>query len=378
MLKFIITGGGSGGHVMPAISIIEQIKTRCIRENHNYEFLYLGSKESIESKQAEIHKIKFSGISTGKLRRYLSLKNIADIFRVLKGIIDSLKIINKYKPTIIVSTGGFVSVPVVIAGYFKKIPIVIHEQTIDAGLANKIASKFSNKICLTFPESKKYFPAQKVKMTGIPLREVIFTGSKESALKRFKIDLNLKTIYFTGGGLGCHILNIVSLEILSEILEQFNVIYQSGNSMEGEDFKLLENLRNNLPEYKKKRFYLFNFVNEELPDIFAVTDLAVARSGAGTVNEFLALNIPAVYIPLAIATNNEQYKNAMHIINIGGGIIIEEKDLSSQLLIKTIKDLASSERINEMKDNLKNYGNKDGASNFANVIFEEIFKKTQL
>ena len=359
LMKIIMTGGGSGGHVMPALSLIDKLKT-------DNDILYVGSKNSIEQQQCERRNIEFRKIATGKLRRYLSLKNVTDIFRVIKGIFDAGRIIRKFRPNVIVSTGGFVSVPVVIAGHFHSVPILIHEQTIDAGLANKIAAKFATRIAVTFSESKKYFPAAKTVQTGIPLRDVIFTGSRDSAIANLGLNSTMRTIYFTGGGLGCHILNETALQILDTILDTHNVIYQTGNAMDGADYEAMVQFREGLSTDKQQRFKLYNFVNEEIADIFAAADMAVARSGAGTVCELSAMHIPAVFIPLAIATGNEQYKNAKSVSDIGGAVILEEKDLTADKLLSDI--LCVSDKCETMRNALSLAENKNGSEMIIEII----------
>ncbi|HOF00520.1 MAG TPA: undecaprenyldiphospho-muramoylpentapeptide beta-N-acetylglucosaminyltransferase [Spirochaetota bacterium] len=374
-MNIIITGGGSGGHVMPALAIIEELRNSQNAFFKDVNILYVGSKKGIEKKLIEKKGVKFKSIYTGKLRRYFSLQNVSDIFRTLFGIVQSVLIINKFSPDIIFSTGGFVSVPVVIAGKIKNIPILIHEQTVDAGLANKIAGRFAQKVAITFPESGKYFQKEKIVLTGIPIRKEIFQGSKESGYKRFGFDLNIPTIFFTGGGLGCHVLNEAAMSIIPDLLKKSNIIYQTGAAMNGQDFRDMKNLRESLPDYLQKRFYLTEFINEEIAEVFALADLAVARSGAGTVNELLTMKIPAIFIPLAIATNNEQLKNALITVNLGGAEVIEEKELNSALLLDKIEDILFTEKITVMKRNLSETKFENGVDKVIGVM-ENILKNS--
>lgn len=372
-MNIIITGGGSGGHVMPALAVIEELRNSqndFFKENN---IIYIGSKKGIEKSLIEKSGVEYKSINTGKLRRYLSFQNFSDIFRTFTGIVQSAKLIKKIRPDIIFSTGGFVSVPVIIAGKIKKIPILIHEQTVDAGLANKIAGRFAQKIALTFPESGKYFQKDKIVVTGIPIRKEIFQGTKESGYKRFGFDSSLPTIFFTGGGLGCRVLNEAAKVILPELLIKTNVIYQTGAAMNGRDFLDMKKIRESLPDYLQKRLYLTDFINNEIADVFALTDLAIARSGAGTVNELLMLKIPAIFIPLAIATNNEQLKNALISVNLGGAEIIEEKELSSTILLDKISNILFSEKIVDMKKNLSETNFTNGLNNVVGLI-ENILK----
>ncbi|MBN2546502.1 MAG: undecaprenyldiphospho-muramoylpentapeptide beta-N-acetylglucosaminyltransferase [Spirochaetes bacterium] len=367
-IKIIFTGGGSGGHTMPALAMIKTLQKHYDKKKIKYEILYIGSKDSIEKSIIEKHNINYKTISTGKFRRYFSLKNITDIFNVIKGFFDSIKIIKNFKPHIIFSTGGFVSVPPVIAGYFKKIPILIHEQTIDAGLANKIAGVFATKIALTFNESKKYFKSKKCIFTGIPLREEIFSGKKENAYKKFGFDKKIPVVYFTGGGLGSHILNLSSFKFLPQLLENANVIFQTGSSFNSKDYLMMLKLRDGLPENKKRRFIVYNFINEDIADIYSIVSLAVGRSGSGTVNEFMALKIPAIYIPLKIATNNEQYKNASVHVKNKSAMIIEEKDLTKDNLFNAISDILFTDKIKTMKKNLNKLNHQSGNKKLLNLI----------
>ncbi len=368
--RVIFTGGGSGGHTMPALSMIDSLKNECKKKKINPEILYIGSKNGIEKTLTDRSNIRYSAIKTGKLRRYVSLKNFTDIFKIIIGLFQSMGIIKKFKPAIVVSTGGFVSVPPVIAAKSLKIPVIIHEQTIDAGLANKIAGKFADKIALTFNESSKYFPSSKTIVTGLPLRKEIFSGTKKSAKKRFKFDFKLPVVYFTGGGQGCHILNLTALKILPCLLDKCNVIFQTGKNENNNDYPEFKKFYSSLNPKRKRRIYIFDFIHEELGDVLAITNLAVSRSGAGSVNEFLALKIPAIFIPLEIATNNEQLKNAKIPEKRGGAVIIEEKNLTGEILLKHIENILFTKKLKCMSDNLKKFDFKDGSKNMLDLIFE--------
>ncbi len=372
--KIIFTGGGSGGHTMPALAMIQAIKE--YSKEIEFSILYIGSYDGVEKELLENYNINYKSICTGKLRRYLSINNFIDIFKIIRGINQSKKIIKEFAPDILVSTGGFVSVPPVISAKRQKVPIIIHEQTIDAGLANKIASKFADKIAITFPESKKYFPQNKITLTGIPLRRELFNGNKDELFKKFNLDKNLPLIYFTGGGLGCHILNITAIKILPEILDKCNVIFQTGKALNGNDFIEMKKFKESLDNKKKNRLVIFDFINKELPDIYAAADLAVSRSGAGTVNELMSLSIPTIFIPLAISTKNEQLRNAQFVENINGGIIIEENQLNPGVLLKNINDILFTDKINMIKKNLKKLKFQNGTENMIKLIFKLLERKS--
>jgi UDP-N-acetylglucosamine--N-acetylmuramyl-(pentapeptide) pyrophosphoryl-undecaprenol N-acetylglucosamine transferase len=375
MKKIIITGGGSGGHAMPAVAIAELLRDYQKKSNEKIKILYVGSKNGIEKKIAARNHCTFVSISTGKLRRYFSWENLVDFFRVIKGIFDSFVVIKRFKPDMIFSTGGFVSVPVVIAGHFTGTPSVIHEQTVDAGLANKIAGKFAKKIALTFEESAKYFPPEKTEITGIPLRESIFNVDKEKAFSSVHVEKGLPVTYVSGGGLGCHLLNETMQKILPTLLEKMNVIIQTGNANDGKDYLNLLRFRESLDEKLKNRLVVFNFI-EDVGNVFAISDLVVARSGAGTVNELIALKLPAVFVPLAIATGNEQFKNASIMKKIGGAEIIEEKDLTPETLLQTVNELFDGGKLSEMKSNLQKLKNFCGNEKLLKLILKTLKLET--
>lgn len=355
MIKIIITGGGSGGHTMPAVAVVENLKEYFSENNKEADFLYVGSKKGIEKTIASKNGINFHSISTGKLRRYLSVENFFDIFKILMGIFESYALVRKYKPDLIFSTGGFVSVPVVIAGRLCGKKIIVHEQTVDAGLANRISSRFADVIALTFEESKKHFPGSKAIVTGIPLRKKIFTGVRQAALEKNGFTNGLPVLYVSGGGLGCRAINITFKKLLPDLLNRMNVIIQTGNVNDGKDYLELLRIRENIEnETLKNRLIVYNFINDEISNIYAMADLAVARSGAGTVNEFIALKIPAIFIPLAIAANDEQYKNAMIMKNMGTAEIIKEAELNPESLNNEINSILFTEKLYSMKDKFKN------------------------
>jgi UDP-N-acetylglucosamine--N-acetylmuramyl-(pentapeptide) pyrophosphoryl-undecaprenol N-acetylglucosamine transferase len=370
--KIIITGGGSGGHTIPALAMIKSLQKYCSSHSLSMHIIYIGSKKGIENKIITQESIEYYPVFTGKLRRYFSLQNFVDIFNLIIGFIQSLLIIKKSHADVLFSTGGFVSVTPVIAARLFKIPIIIHEQTIDAGLANKITAKFATIIALTFEESKKYFPPSKIVITGIPLREDIFNGSKNRLLKKYPLDQKHPIIYFTGGGLGCHILNQTALIILKKLLNKYNIIYQAGNSPHNNDLQMLKDLKISLDPELSNKFLLFDFVTNDLRDIYASADLTVSRSGAGTVNELVALKIPAVFIPLAIAANNEQEKNAKIMETQGGAIIIQEQELTPDSLFQSIDNLFTNNKIAAMKKNLNKLPSIKGNDKLTELIIKNI------
>ncbi|MDH4128555.1 MAG: undecaprenyldiphospho-muramoylpentapeptide beta-N-acetylglucosaminyltransferase [Spirochaetota bacterium] len=369
-MKLVITGGGSGGHTLPAITIYDALSEYYINKSEKLECIYIGSHDGIEKEIAQKKNIPYYPIATGKLRRYFSTSNFTDLFRILKGIFSSKKILKQFKPQIVFSTGGFVSVPVVIASRMLKIPIVIHEQTVSVGLANKISSKFAQVIAISFLSSQKYFPQSKTIHTGQPIRKELFYGSKENCYKKFNLSKNLPIIYVTGGSQGSHKINQLFKELIPDLIHKANIIHQCGKTQGHNDFNELIHFKNSLPKDIQNQYIVKDFIHEdELKDILAGSSLLIGRAGAGTVNEAIALKIPSIFIPLAIATKNEQYENAKIMQSIGGADIVDESNITVELLKEKITSiLFDPEKLNEMYNNLNAVSIDNATDKILNII----------
>lgn len=310
------TGGGSGGHVVPARTLITEL-TR----SADYEVNYIGGAKGVEAEIMPPLVKRYYGISTGKLRRYFSVENFIDLLRVAKGIVQSLSILVKApRDSLVFSFGGFVSIPPVLAAKVLGIEVFVHEQTTRAGLANKIAAKVATKVFLSFESSKIFYPPAKCIISGYPIRERIFNGpwSDFVSLDGESVNLSLKpTIFVTGGGNGAECLNRIVADNLERLLPKFQIVHQVG-AAHIQKYK----------ELKREGYYPVAFVGEEIIDLMKFSAVVVARAGAGTVSELIALGKRAIYIPLAIAQKNEQYHNAIAAKELNDSVVIEEKDLA--------------------------------------------------
>lgn len=322
MKKIILTGGGTAGHVTPNLALIPSLKAK------GYEIHYVGSETGIEKDLlAKYPEIPYHSIRTGKFRRYFSIKNFTDPFRVIGGCSDALKIMKEVNPDIVFSKGGFVSVPVVWAAYKSKIPVVAHESDITPGLANKLSKKYAIKICLNFPDALKEIPAPMGIYTGTPIRESLFLGNKEKARKLLAFD-HKKVILVMGGSQGARAINQTVRKALPELLKQYNIIHLCGKNN-------LEESLAGLPGYKQ-----FEFVSEELPDYFALTDMIISRAGANAIHEFLALRKPMLLIPLPLsASRGDQILNAKSFEKRGIALTLPEENLTKETLIKAVSYL---------------------------------------
>lgn len=351
MKRIILTGGGTAGHVTPNIALIPFLKEL------GYDIQYIGSHNGIEKELIEPFGIPYHGISTGKLRRYLSAQNLTDPFRVLKGISEARKLIRDLEPDVIFSKGGFVSVPVVLAGKKNKVPVIIHESDMTPGLANKISFPSATKVCCNFPETLEYLPEDKAVLTGSPIRQEILTGDKEAALKLCGFTADKPVILVIGGSLGAVAVNNAVREALPELLDSFQIVHLCGKGKVDESF-------DGTPGYKQ-----FEYLKEELRDVFAMTDIVISRAGANAICELLALHKPNILIPLsANASRGDQLLNARSFERQGFSIVLEEEEVTKATLVKAVQNLYDNRETYTAA--MSESGQRDSIHTILNLIEE--------
>lgn len=325
MKKIVLTGGGTAGHVTPNLALLPYLK------EEGLEVHYIGSYEGIEKKLVEDYDIPYYGVATGKFRRYLDPKNFTDPFRVIKGYGQARKILKELKPDVVFSKGGFVSVPVVRAAASLKIPCILHESDMTPGLANKLCLSAATKICCNFPETVDMLPENKAILTGSPVREELFTGNKIAALNMCGFTANKPVIMVIGGSQGAASVNKVVRDALPKLLEDFQVVHLCGKDK-------MDNLLLNTPGYKQ-----FEYLKSELKDIFAMADVVISRAGANAICELLTLNKPNILIPLPSSkSRGDQLLNARSFESQGYSMVIDEDDLTENLLVQKVKELFES------------------------------------
>jgi UDP-N-acetylglucosamine--N-acetylmuramyl-(pentapeptide) pyrophosphoryl-undecaprenol N-acetylglucosamine transferase len=309
----LLTGGGTAGHVSVNEALIPVFHER------GYEIHYIGSHDGIENELIGENQpdVTYHAIQSGKLRRYFSMKNFTDPFRVGTGFFQALSIIRKLKPEIIFSKGGFVSVPVVLAGRVAKVPVVIHESDVTPGLANKMSLPFSNHIFTVFEKTLEYVPTGKSTCTGAIIRPELFQGVKEEGLRISGFNGKKSIIIVMGGSQGSAILNEAIRKDIQSITTSFDVIHLCGK---GNLDKTLEKF----PGYKQ-----FEYVTDSLPHLLAASDFAVSRAGSNAIFELLALRIPMLLIPLSAAqSRGDQLLNAAFFKSIGTARVLKEEEIS--------------------------------------------------
>ena len=333
MKKIVMTGGGTAGHVTPNLALVPLLKKA------GYEIYYIGSYNGIEKKLVEDAGITYYGISSGKLRRYHDWKNFTDPFRVIKGFSEANQLLKHIQPDVVFSKGGFVSVPVVVAAGHLHIPAIIHESDMTPGLANKLAIPFASKVCCNFPETMKYLPEGKAVHTGSPIRQELFSGSKEAGLSFCGFNNEKPVLLIMGGSIGSRFINNAVWESLDELLKTFQIVHLVGKG----------NINNDIKD--KAGYQQYEFISEQLNDIFAMTDIMISRAGANSISEILALKIPNILIPLsAEASRGDQILNAESYKKQGFSTVLQEKDLTSKDLLSSVEDVYS--RRDEIKEKM--------------------------
>ncbi|MDY5986323.1 undecaprenyldiphospho-muramoylpentapeptide beta-N-acetylglucosaminyltransferase [Sporofaciens sp. SGI.106] len=322
MKRIILTGGGTAGHVTPNIALLPRLKEL------NYDIHYIGSYNGIEKELIEAFGIPYHGISSGKLRRYFSLQNFTDPFRVIRGFGEAKKLIKLLKPDVIFSKGGFVSVPVVLAGKKCKVPTIIHESDMTPGLANKLSIPSATKVCCNFPETVAELPADKAVLTGSPIRQELLSGNRQKALDFTGFSDSKPVILVIGGSLGAVAVNEAVRRVLPNLLKDFQVIHLCGKNK-------VDPSLNGLDGYVQ-----YEYIKDELKDLFALTDIVISRAGANAICELLALHKPNLLIPLsANASRGDQILNARSFERQGFSLVLEEEEITNEKFLTAIHEL---------------------------------------
>lgn len=349
-----------GGHLTPALSVIEELEGKA-------DILYIGRKHAIEGDKAVSleyttileKKIPFAEIKTGRLQRSLTRHTLPSFAKTPGGFFRAVLILKRFKPDVVVGFGGYVSVPVALAARVLKIPIVIHEQTLEAGGANRFISKFADKVCISFDTSLKYFPKEKVTLTGNPVRETIYHPRK-----RFSLDSKDPVIYITGGSQGSHFINHLISQTLAKLLDKYILIHQTGDSKEFKDFEKLTILKDGLNNGKRDRYIVSKFYSPyEVGAVMKRADLVISRAGINTISELIVLEKPSYLIPLPISQKDEQIKNAEFLKKLGLGEVGYQKSLTPDIFLR---------EVTWMMDNLKNYKIKHHKSHFPKNAAQKI------
>ncbi len=369
-MRIAFTGGGTGGHLFPILAVAEELKN-LIKTNvfqipagagTNIEFMFIGPKtvgEETLAKEGIIHK----SIMAGKLRRYVSWQNIFDILKIPCGLVQSLWHLFFFMPNVIFSKGGYGSIPVVLAAWIYRIPVIIHESDSEPGLANKFCAKFSRRVAISFETAAKYFPKAKIALTGNPVRPSLLGGTKEGAKTLFGLGGIKPVILILGGSQGSQAINDLVFTSLLLLTSRCEIIHQCGPSN-------YETMKQMLGDKMPAEYHLFPFLdNEQMRQALAVADLVIARAGAGTIAEIAALGNPSILIPLPDAAADHQLKNAEEFAKFGATVIIEQMNLTPHLFQSEIFSLLNNPNLlKKMSEDAKKFAHPDAARLIAQEI----------
>ena len=352
MKKILLTGGGTAGHVTPNIALLPDLKAE------GYDIHYIGSYEGMEKKLITAQGIHYDGIATGKFRRYLSAKNLTDPFRVIKGFQQAKKLIRDYKPDVVFSKGGFVAVPVVLAAGHYHIPVIIHESDMTPGLANKICMRTAKKICCNFPETVKLLPADKAVLTGTPIRRELLNGSRDAGFAFTGLSDDKPILLMMGGSTGSRAVNAGLRSALPQLLKEFHVIHLCGKG----------NLDSTLAQ---PGYIQYEYISDELKDLFAISDIVLSRAGANAICELLALKKPNILVPLpAAVSRGDQILNANSFKKQGFSYVLEEEKLNADTLMAAVHEVYNN------RDSYKKAMATSNQSNGVDIVIK--LKKAEL
>lgn len=341
--KIVIAGGGSGGHTSAAIGIIDTMLEAGFDIR---QFLWIGSASGVERSVAGRAGIDYRVISVGKLRRYWSVENFIDLGRIAKGLAASVSILRTLSPTIVIGTGGFVSVPVLAAARLLRYPVIVHEQTVIPGLANRLAARFADKVLVSYQESGRYFRNVDIEVVGNPLRSELRGGlrSRSEAKERLDLDQSLPLLYVTGGAHGANALNQVVAESLERLLPAWQIIHQCGSGTMDCSLSQLIHRADALPPDLARGYRPTAYVGQEIADVLAAADLVLTRSGAAIVNEIVRLGLASILVPYPQSAGGEQLRLAQILSGHNAAILIEEGGLSSDMLVTSLLSLDEQRR----------------------------------
>lgn len=359
MNNIVFTGGGTGGHIYPGIAIAKRLKSE-----YNCNIIWIGSKSSLDKSIVQDAGFDFYAIPSGKLRRYFSLQNFIDIFKIIAGFITAFVFLKKLRPALVFSKGGFVSVPPCAAAALLKIPVFTHESDFSPGLATKLNLHFAEKLFCAYEPSLNFLSPKyrsKALVSGNPVRDAFKTADPERGRAFLGLGNKEKILLVLGGSLGAKQVNDLIRSCLDELCEYYTVIHQTGAKDQNKDIS-----HNNYKAYP--------YIGDEMPDILAAADLVVGRSGAGTVWEAAVCAKPMILIPLrGSATRGDQVENAEYFKNAGAAIVLDGADLEKEQFVSLLHNLYNDPaRMERMALSAAAIGKKDAVSTIVQAILERI------
>lgn len=345
-MRVLLTGGGTLGPVTPLLAVVEAIR----KKEPDTKFFWIGTRKGPEKRLVKEKEIEFYPIFSGKWRRYISFRNFLDLFLIKLGCIQSFIFLIKEKPNVIVSAGGFVAVPVIWSGWLLGIPIIIHQQDIQPGFANKLSAPFARKITTAFQKSLKDFSKKKTSWIGNPVREEILEGSKEKAIKQFNLEKDRPVLFVLGGGTGSAFINKLIIDNIDEFTNVCQIIHLTGGKVQTRG---------------KKYYHPYKFLSREMAEAYAVSDVVVSRAGMGVLTEVSVLGKPSVLIPMT----GHQEKNARYFENRHGAVVLNEKEITKEIFVREVKMILEDKKEQKkMSENVEKIIPPNAAEKLAEII----------
>lgn len=367
-MRVLVTGGGTGGHIYPALAIAKGVKA----QYPEAEILFVGTARGMEAEIIPREGFAYRSVTVqGLPRKRASLRSLTAVFKTTKGSLEAYKILREFKPTVVVGTGGYVCGPVVMVAAFLKIPTLIHEQNVFPGFTNRVLARIVNKTAVTFPESKGYFtPKADIVITGLPIRPEILDARREDGISSLSLDRDKFTVLVTGGSQGASTLNKAMVEVIDRAcgLSDIQIVYTTGQA--GYDETLRELAARGIDLVNCGNItvkpYLYN-----MAEALSASDLVICRAGATTIAEITARGLPSILIPYPYAAGNHQEFNAQSLVKNGAAVMILDRDLSGENLTKTVRSLLDNRpRLAAMADRAKQLGKPEAAKRLLEIIEE--------
>ncbi len=355
--KVIISAGGTGGHIYPAIAVAQALQKRL---NNEVEFLFVGASDRMEMEKVPKAGFKIVGLWISGLQRRITYKNLLFPIKVISSIIKSFGIINKFKPDVVIGFGGYASSAVLYAASLKKLPTLIHEQNSYAGITNKILKDKVNKICVAYDHMEKFFPANKLVKTGNPIRQDLMdvSSKRNEAIDFFKLDSAKKTVLVIGGSLGARTINESIFDGFDQLKEaNINLIWQTGKNFDKAN------------KIQHPTFNVQHFIYE-MDLAYAAADVVISRAGALSIAELAQVAKPIILVPSPNVAEDHQTKNAMALVNVNAAILVKDIDAKNNLITETLNLINDSNKQVDLVKNISNFA----LPNAAELIVDEVIK----
>ncbi|WP_321478946.1 undecaprenyldiphospho-muramoylpentapeptide beta-N-acetylglucosaminyltransferase [uncultured Bacteroides sp.] len=361
-IRIIISGGGTGGHIFPAVSIANAIK----EQHPEAKILFVGAEGRMEMQRVPDAGYDIIGLPVAGFDRKHLIKNIAVILKLIKSQWKARNIIKSFKPDVAVGVGGYASGPTLKMAGMMGVPTLIQEQNSYAGVTNKLLAKRACKICVAYDGMERFFPADKILMTGNPVRQTLFNEAvnREEALKTFGFQADKKTILILGGSLGARTINQSIINHLTDIQESdVQFIWQTGKIY----FEQAQEALNRTE--KINNLYTTDFI-KDMANAYAAADLVISRAGAGSISEFCLLKKPVILVPSPNVAEDHQTKNAMALVNKKAAIYVKDANANSELINKALSTIHSEKQLENLSENIEKLALADS----ANIIAQEVYK----